>query len=141
MNNKKIFRKLVRNPLSLVTVVALGILEALIFVVQMNLISQVVSQVFQLNEQLNHLGLLLFFLLIAIILHAGFVGLREFISRQSALAVKLKLRNRVITHLSELGPAYTRDQQTGELVAVTNEGIERLEAYISRYLPQVALSA
>jgi len=40
-----------------------------------------------------------------------------------------------------LGPGYTKGERTGELVATAVEGIERLDAYVGRYLPQMALSA
>src|SRR5206468_6119216 len=51
------------------------------------------------------------------------------------------LMNRMLfQHLLQLGPAYSKSESTGELVATASEGIERLDAYVSRYLPQIALS-
>ncbi len=55
-------------------------------------------------------------------------------SRQS-----LPCGSNLFTHLFALGPGYHKDESTGELVATASEGIERLDAYVSRYLPQVAL--
>ena len=46
----------------------------------------------------------------------------------------------MFAHIFALGPTYTKGEATGELVTVASEGIERLDAYVSRYLPQVALS-
>jgi ATP-binding cassette subfamily C protein CydCD len=40
-----------------------------------------------------------------------------------------------------LGPAYHGGERAGELVTTVVEGIERLEAYFARYLPQMYLSA
>jgi ATP-binding cassette, subfamily C, bacterial CydD len=54
--------------------------------------------------------------------------------------VKAVLRQRVYTHLLHLGPAYVRNERTGELAATLGEGIERLDAYLCRYLPQLLLS-
>src|SRR5205814_2783363 len=42
--------------------------------------------------------------------------------------------------LLQLGPAFSKNERTGELVAVINEGVERLDPYVSRYLPQLGLS-
>src|SRR5207253_112021 len=39
-----------------------------------------------------------------------------------------------------LGPAYASGERTGELVTTAGEGVERLDPYVSRYLPQVVLS-
>jgi ATP-binding cassette subfamily C protein CydD len=43
-------------------------------------------------------------------------------------------------HIMELGPAYARGERTGELVTTLTEGIERLDAYVAGYLPQLALT-
>ncbi|GIV80748.1 MAG: thiol reductant ABC exporter subunit CydD [Anaerolineae bacterium] len=39
-----------------------------------------------------------------------------------------------------LGPAYVRDERSGELAHTVTEGIEALHAYVSEYLPQLALA-
>ncbi len=61
----------------------------------------------------------------------------------NAVAVKIKtdLRNRLFGHILKLGPAYSRQQRTGELTAAAVEGIEALDAYFSQYLPQLVITA
>src|SRR5206468_1331239 len=61
-------------------------------------------------------------------------------AQHGAIRAKSELRERLFAHLLLLGPAYCNGERTGELVATANEGIERLDAYISRYLPQIFLS-
>jgi ATP-binding cassette subfamily C protein CydD len=138
--NKRNFRLLVQNNRALAILFTLGVLEAFIFIIQMTLLSKVVSQVFQAHSQLNSLGLLLFLLLSIIGLHAILVGCREWAARHVAIKIKAKLREGLLAHLLRLGPSYSKNQQTGELVTVLSEGIERLEPYITRYLPQTAFS-
>lgn len=46
---------------------------------------------------------------------------------------------RLAEHLLHLGPAYTQGERTGDPVVTATEGIEKLDAYVSRYLPQAAL--
>ena len=46
----------------------------------------------------------------------------------------------MLDHLLRLGPAYHVDERIGELVTTAVEGVERLEAYFARSLPQAALS-
>ncbi len=53
---------------------------------------------------------------------------------------KGELRERLFAHLMRLGPGYIRGERSGELVATAVEGVERLDGYVGRYLPQVALS-
>jgi len=55
--------------------------------------------------------------------------------------VKSALRERLYAQLLRLGPAYAAGERAGELATTLTEGVERIEPYFARYLPQVALSA
>ena len=83
---------------------------------------------------------LLIFLLAAILVRAALLWGREVSAQHAAIAVKSALRQRLFAHLLQLGPTYCKGEATGELIATLSEGIEHLDAYISRYLPQIALS-
>ncbi len=124
----------------LALLILFGILEAVATLAQMALLSQIVSRVFLGHAQLAQVELLLLLLLGAIGVRAGLVWGREVTAQQAAIRVKSALRERLFAHLLRLGPAYSKGEQTGELVATISEGIERLDAYVSRYLPQVVLS-
>ena len=58
-----------------------------------------------------------------------------------AVRIKTDLRNRLFEHILNLGPAYTREQRTGELTTAAVEGVEALDAYYSQYLPQLVVTA
>jgi ABC-type transport system involved in cytochrome bd biosynthesis fused ATPase/permease subunit len=58
-------------------------------------------------------------------------------SHQLAFAVKRSLREKLYSKLLALGPSYTRHLSTSELVQLAGEGIEQLEVYFSKYLPQL----
>ncbi len=60
---------------------------------------------------------------------------------RAAGTVKHTLRGRLAAHLMRLGPAYARGERSGELSATLIEGIEALDAYLSQYLPRLALAA
>ena len=63
----------------------------------------------------------------------------HFSHRESYLAskpVKRVLRGRIYRKLLQLGPAYTKDVSTAELLQVSAEGVEQLETYFGAYLPQ-----
>src|SRR6266700_4863409 len=124
----------------LALLILFGILEAVATLAQMALLSQIVSRVFLGHAQLAQIELLLLLLLGAIGVRAGLVWVREVTAQQAAIRVKSALRLRLFAHLLQLGPAYSKSESTGELVATASEGIERLDAYVSRYLPQIALS-
>ncbi len=72
---------------------------------------------------------------------------RAFCSREASrcscrtgAAVKSRLRVLLFEKLSSLGPAYHTQVPTAEAVQLMSEGIEQLETYFGRYLPQLFYS-
>jgi len=106
----------------------------------MSLLSTIVARVFLQRATISQVGSLLLLLLAASIAHALCTWAREVTAQRGARCAKAALRQRLFIHLLLLGPVYTRNERTGELTATASEGIERLDAYLSRYLPQLALS-
>jgi len=51
------------------------------------------------------------------------------------------VRTALVRRLQALGPAYVRTRHSGEIAAAVVDGVEALESYYARYLPQVALVA
>lgn len=73
--------------------------------------------------------------------------LRAISSRQATLAsykasadVKCVLRQRIYNKLLRLGASYTEQVATSEVVQMASEGVEQLEIYFGRYLPQLFYS-
>ena len=138
--NKTVFRYITHVRGTLILTVIIGMLGTAVIIVQMALLSQVVNGVFLLHKGLTQVEPLLLLLLGAIIVRAGLAWIREITAQRGAIRIKSELRQRLFAHLLQLGPAFSKNESTGELVTTTSEGIERLDAYISRYLPQLALS-
>ena len=67
--------------------------------------------------------------------------LREICAVRTSTAVKSRLRADLLGHLVR-GPARAADRaRTGELALLATRGIEALDGYFARYLPQLALAA
>jgi len=120
--------------------ILLGVMGVGATIAQLVFLSKVVNSVFLEHGTLAQVGPLLLLLLGLIVVRAALTWLREVTAQQAAIRVKSVLRLRLFAHLLQLGPAYSKSESTGELVATASEGIERLDAYVSRYLPQIALS-
>ena len=76
----------------------------------------------------------------ALVARTGLVWARDVTAQRSAERIKLGMRDRLIAHLLELGPAHTTGARSGELQATLVDGVEGLEAYYSRYLPQLVVA-
>jgi len=54
--------------------------------------------------------------------------------------VKLRLRRRLYGRLLDLGPGYSVNLKGGEVQATLADGLEHLDPYVSRYLPQALIA-
>jgi ATP-binding cassette, subfamily C, bacterial CydD len=69
---------------------------------------------------------------------AGYGG--EIAALRAAAAVKSQLRRKLTAHLVRLGPAWLGGQQAGELAALSSKGLDALDPYFARFLPQLVLA-
>jgi ATP-binding cassette, subfamily C, bacterial CydD len=131
----------IRPALSyLVATVVVGLLVAVVTVAQMAFLSEVADWVFLKGGGREQTFTLVLLLLGAAVLRAGLLWVRETTAQRGAVRVKNELRERLFAHVLRLGPAYARSERSGELTTTLTEGIERLDPYFARYLPQVLLS-
>jgi ATP-binding cassette, subfamily C, bacterial CydD len=59
---------------------------------------------------------------------------------RAAARVKSQLRRKLIGHCLHLGPAWADGQQPGGIAATATRGLDGLDPYFARYLPQLVLS-
>jgi ATP-binding cassette subfamily C protein CydD len=60
---------------------------------------------------------------------------------RAAARVKSQLRRRLTGHCLRLGPAWLGGQQPGRIAALATRGLDALDPYFARYLPQLVLAA
>ncbi len=59
---------------------------------------------------------------------------------RAAAAVKSQLRRRLTEHVLRLGPSWLARHRSGEVTTLATRGLDGLDAYFSRYLPQLVLA-
>ncbi|MGW0817263.1 ABC transporter ATP-binding protein/permease [Streptomyces viridiviolaceus] len=67
------------------------------------------------------------------------LGQRRTATRAGA-RVRVALRDELVTHLGRLGPAYLTTARAGAVRTTLVEGVEGVDAYVSRYLPQLLVT-
>ncbi|WP_399886608.1 thiol reductant ABC exporter subunit CydD [Streptomyces sp. BBFR51] len=126
--------------LFLAAVVALGAVGAGLLVAQAMLIAEVVVGAFQHGTPAAGLRTPLL-LLVAVACGRALVGwLTELAAHRASAAVKSELRGRLLERATALGPGWLGGQRTGSLVALATRGVDALNDYFSRYLPQLGLA-
>lgn len=66
--------------------------------------------------------------------------LTELAAHRASAAVKSELRGRLLERAGALGPGWLSGQRTGSLVALATKGVDALDDYFARYLPQLGLA-
>ena len=127
-----------RFPL-LLTVLS-GLLAGLLTISQAYLVSSTVNGVFLERQTLAQVFHWLHLILFVIAGRALLTWVNEVSANAVAVKIKTDLRERLFDHILKLGPAYTREQRTGDLTTAAVEGIEALDAYYSQYLPQLVIT-
>ena len=64
----------------------------------------------------------------------------EVAALRAAATVKSQLRRRLTAHALRLGPAWLGGQRAGEITTLATRGLDALDAYFARYLPQLVLA-
>ncbi|MEU0911775.1 thiol reductant ABC exporter subunit CydD [Streptomyces althioticus] len=124
----------------LAAVVGLGAVGAGLVVAQAMFIAEIVVGSFQDGRSAGELRTPLL-LLVAVSAGRGLVGwLTELAAHRASAAVKSELRGRLLDRATALGPGWLDGQRTGSLVTLATRGVDALDGYFSRYLPQLGLA-
>jgi ATP-binding cassette subfamily C protein CydD len=115
--------------------VGLAFLAAALWLVLAWLLSEIVGRVFLGHQTLHDVSGLLAAMLVLLLVRVALMWASEVAAQHAANRLKHELRGQLMAKLLALGPAYTRDERTGELVHVAVEGVETLDEYISQYQP------
>ncbi|GAA2736750.1 ABC transporter ATP-binding protein [Actinocorallia aurantiaca] len=71
---------------------------------------------------------------------AALLWVRETATVRAGALIRARLRDRLIERLGLLGPAHLTEARTGSVQTTVVDGVEGLDAYFSRYLPQVVVT-
>ncbi|WP_340559592.1 thiol reductant ABC exporter subunit CydD [Streptomyces sp. GSL17-111] len=127
--------------LFLLAAVVLGLAGAGLVIGQAMLIAEIVVRAFQQGADVSSLARPLLLLVLVSLGRALVAWLTELSAHRSSAAVKSELRMRLLVHASALGPAWLGGRRTGELTTLATRGIDALDDYFARYLPQLGLAA
>ncbi|MGW4746357.1 thiol reductant ABC exporter subunit CydD, partial [Streptomyces sp. NPDC004290] len=126
--------------LFLAAVVVLGLVGAALVIAQAMLIAEIVVGAFQKSQAVADLTTPLL-LLAGVAVARGLVAwLTELAAHRASAAVKSELRGRLLGRAAALGPGWLSGQKAGSLIALATRGVDALDDYFARYLPQLGLA-
>ncbi len=120
--------------------VVAGILTTVLIIVQAFAITGIVVPVFTEGKVLDDVRGALYVLTLVVLVRIALAYISERLAFKSSAAAKSQLRLGVLDHVMRLGPVWLSRQNSAELTQLTTRGVDGLDAYFSRYLPQLVLA-
>lgn len=120
--------------------VVAGVITTGLIIVQAFAITDIVVPVFTQGQALDQVSGALYVLTAVVLVRVVVAYVSERLAFKSAAAAKSQLRLGVVDHVMRLGPVWLSRRNSAELTQLTTRGIDGLDAYFSRYLPQLVLA-
>ncbi|WP_063828693.1 thiol reductant ABC exporter subunit CydD [Actinopolymorpha alba] len=122
------------------TTVGIGIAQAGLVLAQAALLATMISAAFLDDRGLAALAGPLGLLVLVVAARAGLAFATEWAAQRTSAAVKKELRQLLLHHVVRLGPRWLSGERSGELATLASRGVDALDGYFARYLPQLVLA-
>ncbi|MGQ4001715.1 cysteine/glutathione ABC transporter permease/ATP-binding protein CydD [Francisellaceae bacterium CB299] len=121
--------------------VLISVISGLLLIAQLYLLACIAYDAYILKLALSELTNYFLFILLIVILRAGLSWLREIVGYKAAVIVKKQLREDILIHIDKLGPVKSSQTSNANLITSAMEQVDGLTNYLTKFLPQVTLSA
>ena len=118
----------------------IGIVGALLVIAQAGLLASAITAAFLGGADLDALAPTLLALAAVLLGRALLAWLQESAAHRASAQVKSSLRAQLVGHAVRLGPVWLTGQRSGELTTLVTRGVDALDGYFAKYLPQLVLA-
>ena len=125
----------------LLVCVAIGLAIAACVLAQAVTLAVAITRVFLGGADFRDISKLLMLLAGLTVTRAALAYLQETAAARASAVVKSQLRQGLMHRVVAAGPSWLSDHRTGEITQLATRGVDALDPYFSRYLPQVVLTA
>ena len=138
--NNELFNEIKPVRIKFVLVIVFGLLAAVITILLALTLSKIINDVF-LSKQTLHdvLTPIIIFIVLAII-KSLLSWSQQFFSASLVSFIKKSFRKKLLLKFEEIGSQGLKSERTGELANTLLNGVDKLEDYFSKFLPQMFLS-
>jgi ATP-binding cassette subfamily C protein CydD len=138
--DKRLIKLFSGSKKRLAAAITFGVMEIVALIGQAALLAKIIDGVFLKKDSFDDIiYLLIYFALISLCR-----SILSYLSRSETVRISAKIREnlyqKVLNHISILGQLYVNEEQRGELVNTAFNGVNKLDAYFSQYIPQLFYS-
>lgn len=137
MIEKNLWREARRYKGLLAATVALGVGCGVMILGQAYILAEIIAAVFREGAVLAQLWGQLGLLLLAMTLRAALSYGEQRVAFALAQKVQVGLQEQLLAKIERLGPVAMSEEQTGQVINMVTTGVEELEDYFAKYLPQL----
>ncbi|MDD4600628.1 ATP-binding/permease protein CydD [bioreactor metagenome] len=138
MLDKRLLRQASGQGSRFAALIGLGLTGAVFAVLQAGFITKIINGVFLEGLDLPDMSDWLAFLLVVIVSRAIIIWITGLLAHSLAVTIKAAIRKKLVEQVFAAGPVRMGAVPAGDLTNTIVQGIENLEAYFSRYIPQLA---
>ena len=120
--------------------VAVGLLATMVGIARLALLGWLIAKVFG-GAGLDEVAGPALIVAAAMLARGGLEYWRTMVAHETAARVQRHIRRLIYAKIVELGPAHFGLQRTGDVIVSMVDGVEQLETYFGRYLPQLFVAA
>ncbi|HEV2777844.1 MAG TPA: thiol reductant ABC exporter subunit CydD, partial [Actinophytocola sp.] len=120
---------------------ALGVLTAALVLAQAEVLATAISGAFLDAAGLSTLAVPIGLLGLVVLAHAAVSWVSETAAHRASAGVLTELRAAVVGHALAAGPRRDPGRSPAELATLATRGVDRLDGYFARYLPQLLIAA
>lgn len=136
MFNKRLLSEFKENKILVVGMVITQWLSLLANVLLIYTMSDFIMKVFNRQVESKDIYILAITAITVMAVRTVMNSLNSSLSFKASTGVKKRLRQMIFEKLIRLGSGYKEKLQTAEAVQITTEGVEQLEIYFAKYIPQ-----
>ena len=136
MFNKRLLSEFKENKILVVGMVITQWLSLLANVLLIYTMSDFIMKVFNRQVESKDIYILAITAITVMAVRTVMNSLNSSLSFKASTGVKKRLRKMIFEKLIRLGSGYKEKLQTAEAVQITTEGVEQLEIYFAKYIPQ-----
>lgn len=118
-----------------------GLVNTALIIIQALTLGELLAAVFIGGKELSDVKGNLYLLVLVVALRAASAWLADVVATKASNKAKSELRTAVISKTLELGPVWVSSRQSSDLATLSTQGLNALDTFFSRYLPQLFLAA
>ena len=120
--------------------VVIGLLATAVGIARLALLGWLIGTVFA-GASFDEILAPIAFVAITMLVRGALEYWRTMVAHETAALVQRHIRKIIYAKIIELGPAHFGLQRTGDILVSLVDGVEQLETYFGRYLPQLFVAA